>query len=411
MNFILYSLNHSPELTGIGKYNGELAPELAKRGIQTLVVTAPPYYPEWKRHINFRNWWTKKDSGSGITVYRCPIYIPTKVTAVKRLLHLASFALSSSFTLFRLLHKKPDVVFLVQPTLFCAPLMLLFCRLSGAKSVMHIQDFEVDAMFGLGMASNKRFKHIARRFESWLLQRFDVVSSISYSMLDNAKSKGVSQSKLLLFPNWADTDFVTPEIYVDDIRQAWGFSPEHKVILYSGNIGAKQGLEMVVEAAESLASNTQVKFVVIGNGTYRETLEDMARNKKLNNLIFKPLQPWKDVPKILAMADVHLVIQKRGAADAVLPSKLTNILSAGGHALVTAESHTELGKIEQQHPGIYTLVEPEKTQSFVQELEQLLTQDLSDHNTVARQYAEQYLSKHFIIDKFITDIRSRFYFD
>ena len=409
MRFILYSLNYSPELTGIGKYNGEFAPELAKRGVQTQVVTAPAYYPEWKRHAGFKNWWTKKDDDTEVTVYRCPLYIPANVTTLKRLLHLASFALSSGLTLFRFWCKKPDVVFLVQPTLFCAPLTLLYCRITGAKAVMHIQDFEVDAMFGLDMADEGQFKHITRRIESWLLQRFDAVSSISYNMLDNAKSKGVSGDKLLFFPNWADTDFVTPDICVNNIRQTWGYASEDKIVLYSGNIGAKQGLEIVLDTAEAFAADTKVKFVIIGNGAYQKTLKQKAKDKGLDNLVFKPLQPWEDVPKILAMANVHLVVQKRGVADMVLPSKLTNILSAGGHALVTAESHTELGMIEQRHPGIYTLVEPENTQAFIQKLEQLLAQDLSEYNKVARQYAEQYLNKHSIIDQFITEIRSRFH--
>ncbi|UTV30465.1 WcaI family glycosyltransferase [Photobacterium atrarenae] len=410
MNFILYSLNHAPELTGIGKYNGELCPELAKRGIQTQVVTAPPYYPEWTIHHQFRNWWSTKRDDQGVTIYRCPLYIPAKVTTMKRIIHLASFSVSSALTLCRLWPQKPDVIFLVQPTLFCAPFTLLFCRLTGAKSVMHIQDYEVDAMFGLGMVGEGRLKRITRRMESWLLQQFDAVSSISYSMLENAKSKGVREEQLFFFPNWADTEFVTPDVCGKQLRQDWGFSANDKVVLYSGNIGAKQGLEIVLDAAQYFSADPHVKFVIIGNGAYRNTLENSAREKQLANVVFKPLQPWEDVPKIMAMADVHLVVQKRGAADAVLPSKLTNILAAGGHALITAEPQTELGRIEQQHPGIYTLAEPENPAAFIGQLETLLAQDLSTHNAIARQYAEQYLNKHSIIDQFITDLRSKFQF-
>jgi len=107
---------------------------------------------------------------------------------------------------------------------------------------------------------------------------------------------------------------------------------------------------------------------------------------------------------MLALADVHLVVQKKGAADAVLPSKLTNILSAGGHALVTAEPHTELGQIANKHNGIYDCVEPENTAAFIKGLELILNRDLTTHNYVARQFAETYLAKNKILDQFVTDL-------
>jgi len=358
MKLLLYSINYAPELTGIGKYNGELAPDLVARGITTDVITAPPYYPEWAVHAGYKNRYSATLTEDCVKVYRCPLYVPAEVTTLKRLLHLASFALTSGLRLFSLWRTKPDVLFVVQPTLFCAPVVLLFCKLTGAKSVMHIQDFEVDAMFGLGMGGCGRLSRLVKTAERWLLKRFDVVSSISYSMLDNAVAKGVSPDKLIFFPNWSDTGFVTPDVDGSELRTRWGYTPDDKVVLYSGNIGHKQGLDIVLDAAESFKYRPEVKFLIIGNGSYSETLQGLARERVLSNVSFKPLQAWEDVPKILAMADVHLVVQKRGAADAVLPSKLTNILSAGGYALVTAESNTELGKIAEKYPEIYACVEP-----------------------------------------------------
>jgi colanic acid biosynthesis glycosyl transferase WcaI len=403
VKFLLYSLNHSPELTGIGKYNGELVPALAERGVETYTLTAQPYYPDWQIHKGFSNRWSAEYNESG-TVFRCPLYVPSRVTTLKRVLHLSSFALSSALKLVSLIRLKPDVVFLVQPTLFCAPAALLYCKLTGAKSVMHIQDFEVDAMFGLGMGSSGRLSRVAKAVESWLLKRFDVVSSISYSMLENALAKGVSEDNLMFFPNWSDTAFVTPEVDGSELRARWGYSPEDKVVLYSGNIGQKQGLEIVLDAAESLKERPEVKFLIIGNGAYSETLQNMAKERGLTNLSFKPLQPWADVPKVLSMADVHLVVQKSGAADAVLPSKLTNILSAGGYALITAESHTELGKIAAKYPGIYSCVEPENLSAFLVGLEGCLALNTDEPNLIARHYAVENLNQDKIIDRFVKDL-------
>ncbi|SFG92145.1 WcaI family glycosyltransferase [Neptunomonas qingdaonensis] len=405
MKFLLYSLNYAPELTGIGKYNGELAIDLVARGIKTDIITGAPYYPEWAVHKGFKNAYTATLSENSVNIYRCPLYVPAEVTTVKRLFHLSSFAISSGVRLFSLWRTKPDVLLLVQPTLFCAPIALIFCKLTGAKSIMHIQDFEVDAMFGLGMGGARKFKRFACAVESWILKRFDVVSSISYSMLENARLKGVAEDRLMFFPNWADTNFVTPDNDGSALKKEWGFNQDDKIVLYAGNIGKKQGLEIVLSAAQAMQSRSDVHFMLVGSGAHCDDLQADAAERKLTNVHFKPLQPWARVPEMLALADIHLVVQKKGAADAVLPSKLTNILSSGGHALVTAESHTELGVIAERFPGIYTCVEPEDEQLFTVALQQLLNNDLRSTNQIARDYALEYLSKETVLSRFEQDLQ------
>jgi len=332
--------------------------------------------------------------------------VPKRVSTLKRLIHLSSFALSSGLRLLTLLRLKPDVLFIVQPTLFCSPAALLYCKLTGAKSVLHIQDFEIDAMFGLGLMKQGLIARVAKKAERWLMRRFDVVSTISYSMMENAKSKGVAERQLCLFPNWADIDFVTPLVDGAVLKKEWGFSEDDRVVLYAGNMGKKQGLEIVLEAAECLSTNKNIHFVFVGAGAHVDALKADAVGRGLLNVHFKPLQAWARVPEMLAMADVHLVIQKCGAADAVLPSKLTNILSAGGYAIVTAEKETELGVLADKFPGIYERVEPENASLLVGALNKLLLeQDMSVHNKVARDYAVEYLSRDKILGRFEEDLR------
>ena len=406
MKVILSSLNYSPELTGIGKYNGEMCPELIKSGFDVSAIVAPPYYPDWQVHNDYCSYWFAQTVEQGVKVTRCPLYVPKNVTTLKRLIHLTTFAISSGVALFSKILSKPDVVLLLQPTLICAPGVLLFCKLTGAKSVMHIQDFEIDAFFGLGFMAKGKKKPILAKIERWLMSKFDAVSTISYRMIEKAQEKGVSKEKIIYFPNWSDIFFVTPETQGSVLKQEWGFSADDKVILYAGNIGIKQGLELVLQAAQSLKGQLNLKFVIVGTGAYVSELKALKKTMALDNVFFKPIQPWECVPEMLALADIHLVVQKKGAADAVLPSKLTNILSAGGHALVTAEKHTELGYIENNHPGIFTCVEPECLTSFINGLNELLAKDLTSHNIVARAYAEKFLAKGSILHKYSEDIRS-----
>src|SRR5690606_38571430 len=105
---------------------------------------------------------------------------------------------------------RPDVVMVVEPTLFCVPSALVYAKLSGAKTWLHIQDFELDAMFGLGMAKGGLLKQLAMNVESWLMRRFDRVSSISSSMLALAEQKGVAADSIRFFPNWSDMQHIFP---------------------------------------------------------------------------------------------------------------------------------------------------------------------------------------------------------
>lgn len=405
MKLLLNSLNYSPELTGIGKYNGEMSPWFVLQGDDVSVLCAPPYYPEWQIHSGFSGKRFATSVENGVSVTRCPTFVPAQPTTVKRLVHLASFAFSSSMALFGRFFKKPDVVLVVEPTLFCVPSVLLFCKLTGAKSVLHIQDYEVDAMFGLGMAGKAGFlSKFAFSVERWLMRRFDAVSTISYSMMAKAQEKGVEPSRLVFFPNWSDTSFVHPDVDGTNLRKAWGVDESQKVVLYAGNIGAKQGLELVMEAASLYISRPEVKFFMVGSGAYVDELKRMVVDRNLTNVEFKPLQAWEDVPAMLAMADVHLVVQRKGAADAVLPSKLTNILSAGGNAVITAEADTELGRLVDEYPGIYSCVEPENVESFCQGLETELAK--TGVNSVAREYAEKNLNKEAILGRFREDLLS-----
>lgn len=400
MKFLLYGINYSPELTGIGKYSGEMGSWLAKHGHDVRVVTAPPYYPAWRIGGGYRNRYTTEFI-DGVTVHRCPLFVPQEPRTLTRLLHLLSFALSSFPALLRLLGWRPQVVFVVEPTLFCLPGAWLYARLTGAKLVLHVQDYEIDAMFGLGLMQGGLLARVARSVERWWMRRADLVSTISRSMMRLAVAKGVPEDRVVFFPNWVDTGFITPDTDRQFYRRLWNIPDATRVVLYSGNMGRKQGLELVIHAARHYRARHDVLFLLVGSGAARAGLEASARD--LINVRFAPLQPYDQLPQLLALADVHLVVQKKGAADVVLPSKLTGILSAGGHALITAEADTELGLLCRQYPGIATLVEPESLPDFLSGLDALLAADTRQQNQIARSYAGKNLDQYTILQRFISD--------
>ncbi|HAI6106864.1 TPA: colanic acid biosynthesis fucosyltransferase WcaI [Escherichia coli] len=380
MKILVYGINYSPELTGIGKYTGEMVEWLAAQGHEVRVITAPPYYPQWQVGENYSAWRYKREEGAAM-VWRCPLYVPKQPSTLKRLLHLGSFAVSSFF-----------------------PLM---AKLSGARTVLHIQDYEVDAMLGLGLAGKGKggkVAQLATAFERSGLHNVDNVSTISRSMMNKAIEKGVAAENVIFFPNWSEIARFqhVADADVDALRNQLGLPDNKKIILYSGNIGEKQGLENVIEAADRLRDEPLI-FAIVGQGGGKARLEKMAQQRGLRNMQFFPLQSYDALPALLKMGDCHLVVQKRGAADAVLPSKLTNILAVGGNAVITAEAHTELGQLCETFPGIAVCVEPESVEALVAGIRQALL--LPKHNTVAREYAERTLDKENVLRQFINDIR------
>lgn len=402
MRVLIYGINYAPELTGIGKYSGEMGAWLAAEGHEVAAVTAPPYYPDWRIRQGYSRWRITRSVEQGVQVYRCPLYVPARPTALKRIFHLLSFSFSSCFALLRLGRWRPDLVIYVVPTLFCALQVLLYARLTGAKVVLHVQDYEVDALFGLGLARWQWLGRLAFWLEARIMRSFDLVSTISPGMIERARAKGVEHNKLRLFPNWSEVARFAGVSRSEALLRQLGADPEKKVILYSGNIGEKQGLEVVLEAASCLQGEPGLVFLIVGEGGGKARLQAMAEKMRLLNVHFAPLLPYEGLPSLLASADCHLVVQRRGVADAVLPSKLTNILAVGGNAVITADPGTTLEVLCRDFPGIAVCVEPESRDALMAGIEQALS--MPRHNQVAASYAKDHLDKHTVLTRFTREL-------
>jgi len=402
MKLLVYGINFAPELTGIGKYTGEMVAWLAARGHDVRVVTAPPYYPDWKVRDGYSAGRYMREEWNGAQVFRTPLWVPTRVTGMRRLLHLASFALASIPALFAQWRWKPDVVWMTEPPLLCTPAGLLFARLRSAKSWLHIQDYEVDAAFELGMLKGARLRAFVTAIERGLLGRFDRVSTISQRMLERAAGKGVTAARLLSFPNWADVSAIRPLDGPSPYRAQLGIADDAVVALYSGNMGAKQGLELLAELALKLRERTDIVFVLCGNGAGRDAL--MARCAGLTNVHFIDLQPVERLGDLLGLADVHLLPQRADAADLVMPSKLTGMLSSGRPVLAGARPETELGQVVSQCGRI---VPPEDAQAFAEALLLLASQPAlrRELGLRARSYAEDRFARDAVLARFESDLQ------
>lgn len=346
MKILVYSLNFAPELTGVGKYSGELAQWLAAHGHDVTVVTSLPYYPGWQVDKGYRASYLRacpRSSLPRMAVYRSPLWVPRKPSGVKRVLHLISFALLSLPILVRELARRPDVAFVVIPTLTIAPQAAALGWLFRVHTWLHVHDFEIDAALRLDVLRLKTGSSLLFAAERGLLRGFDRVSTISIGMLERLVKKGVPASRCRLFPNWVDIAAIAPPVGENVIRIELGLGPNDVLVLYAGNMGEKQGLEVVIDAALMLHDAPEIKFLLVGDGSARSLLQ--ARAASIGNLIWWPLQPKERLNELLHAADLHVLPQRAGAADLVMPSKLGPMLASGRLVVGTAEPKTELGYV------------------------------------------------------------------
>jgi len=331
---VVVGINYAPENVGTGKYTSEMGAWLAGRGHGVRVITAPPYYPAWQVWPGYRSALFKRERIDGVEVIRCPLWVPKKPSGLKRLLHLGSFAVSSALALSASLVWRPTHVISIAPTLASAPMAWLLARLAGARCQLHIQDFELDAALDMGIVDAGRLKRLAMACERFLLRRFDRVSTISEKMVERLAAKGVDESKRFLFPNWADIDAIQPLDRPSTYRSELSIPAGAVVALYSGNMGLKQGLELLGDTAKRLRDKPDLYFVFGGQGPGREALEVQCGS--LPNVRFLDLQPTERLNEWLGLADIHLLPQRADVADLVMPSKLTGMLASGRPILATA---------------------------------------------------------------------------
>jgi colanic acid biosynthesis glycosyl transferase WcaI len=399
---LLIGGNFSPEPTGIGKYNGEMIQWLAQNGYECTVITTQPYYPQWKVEEPYTNKGYVKEfietTGKSITVYRCPQYVPANPSGKKRLLQEFSFTCSSFIRLLGVLGKKKfDYVLTVVPPFQLGLHAFLYKKLRGAKFLYHVQDLQIEAARDLQMIKSKSLIKGLFGLERFVLQQADVVSSISKGMIKRIEAK--TGKEVVFLPNWVDMNFFYPLSNRDELKIKAGFAADDILVLYSGAIGEKQGLEMILESAARLKDIKAVQFLVCGSGPYKEKLIEQANHRELHNVRFVPLQPFEQFNAFLNMADVHLVIQKKGASDLVMPSKLTTILAVGGVALGTAEKGSSLYEVVNEN-NMGVLVGPEDEEAFSNALLKIIGDDLSVIRNNARRYAEEHLAIDKVLGKY-----------
>ena len=374
-----------PDIASTGQLLTELAEDLAAQGSEVRVCSG---YPSYANHLKAPH----KEEYKGIFITRIPATHLEKNSRLGRILNSLSFFISAFFHV--LFYNKDQLLFIVSNPPFMGLIGLIMKKLRGKKYVFLIHDVYPDVAVRLGYL---RRNGITARIWEWMnrliFRSADRLIVLGEDMAKVIKEKAhpFGEGRIAVIHNWCDGEFIKPFSKTDN----W-FVKEHDllgktVVLYSGNIGMFQDLEIIVEAAERL-KGTSMLFLFIGEGGKKEKLIELAASKNLANVKFLPYQKKEDLPYSLTCSDISLVTLEKGMEGLGVPSKLYGILASGRAVIAIVSEHCDVADILKEAQCGY-VIDQEHLDEFVEKLQFL--HENPDQRAAMGARARTYFEAHF----------------
>jgi len=335
---LIISQFYAPEPIGIPLYVTDFARWLAERGAVVTVLTGRPYYPDFRLGPGYEGGKRDRETLDGVHVRRLPTYVPKGGRALGRLVNEAVCLVGALASVLGSRSLRNRYVVSVVPTVF-ATYVAMLARRRGGRHVAVVYDIQSGLAGGLGMLGSGVLLKMIKKLETFALNRADAVIVLSDQMRKTLAQQGV-RKRMAILPLWLDLDMIRPMP---------PSNADRPVVLYSGNLGQKQGLGQILDLAEVLrCERPEVRVVVRGQGSQAEPLKANASTRGLANVEFLPLVPLSEVNSALAEGDVHLVPQDPSGADFAVPSKIYGILAAGRPFVATAPAGSTLWRMHEE---------------------------------------------------------------
>ncbi|MEE3256460.1 MAG: glycosyltransferase family 4 protein, partial [Actinomycetota bacterium] len=301
-------------------------------------------------------------------------------------------AMASVFT------RRTDLILVMSPPLTLAPAGWIASKRHRAPLILNVQDVYPDAAVVTGTLTDDRLVKLLRSVELFSYERSDAVVVLSDDLRKTLVPRISDEEKLRVIPNFVDTEFLYPAERNNSYRRELGLTDEI-IVMYAGNVGFSQPLELVVEAARQLRDRDDVMFVINGNGSRREHFE--VETKDLPNVTFMDYQPRERLNEVLAAADIHLVPLQSEMGSISVPSKIYSVLAAGRPVLASVDPGTEIDLVVTRS-GAGRSVPAGDTQAFVGALSALIgdPNGRAAAGFQARRFAEEWLSARAVADSY-----------
>jgi len=355
----------APDTAPTGAVMTRIVSELAALGHRVDVITALPWYRAHSVEPGWDGRWVRREATAWGSVTRVnPFAGDDKRNLVRRAAGFVGFSALAGLNSLR--GGRVDAVVAMSPPLTLGLTGWATHLVRRGPLIFNIQDVFPDAAVQTGAITNRWIIAAANWLERVSYHRAAVVTVLSSDLCDNVAAK-VRESKradIRVIPNFVDTEFIRPMNRMTSLRHELGIGDE-TVVLYAGNVGFSQSLEIVIDAAAALP---QLTFLINGDGAARASLQQRAAG--LANVRFSGYQNHERLPEVLATGDIHLVPLRGGLGRVSVPSKTYSILAAGRPVLAMIDPGTEVPRLLAESRGGVS-VPPDDAESFQQALEQL----------------------------------------
>lgn len=357
-----------PDSAPTGEFMSAIVNNLGERGHELHVVTALPWYRE---HAVEEGWGGKliqTETRSWGEIARVHPFPTDKRNIGARAAAFAGFTAVGLGTAV-LDRFDPDIVFAMSPPLSLGLAGWLAAERRRVPFVFNIQDVFPDVAIETGTISNPKVIAAAKRLERFVYDRSDVVTVLSEEMQRNVDAKTTSRTEII--PNFVDISTFEPQPLENSYRSEYGLEGQ-TVVMYCGNVGFSQSIELLADAARQLRHIENLTFVVNGGGS--AIGEVQRRAEGLDNFRVIPYQPVERVPEVLAAADIHVIPLRKGLAWSSVPSKLYKILAVERPVIASVDEGTEVGRVVVEAGAGYA-VPPDDPAPLVAKIESLLADE------------------------------------
>lgn len=384
MRVMILSINYWPEVTGIGAFTTYRAEHLAAAGHDVEVCTTFPYYPEWKVSAGYAGMLSSSEERKGVRILRGYAYVPCRVTSLKRILHEGSFIISSLIR--AISRKRPDLLLVVSPPLGLAVNAILLSRMWRIPYVFDVEDLQPDSAAELGMLPSWALK-LLYKIEKVAYRHASLVTTLTSGMRKRIVDKGVAAEKVeLLEPRLDDSlTGIGPDEGLA-FRQRYSLGNRF-LVTHSGNMGVKQGLDVIVDAAVLNRSDDSMLFMLVGDGAAAGRIQRRVVELDLHNVRFLPLLDAAEFRGLLAASDLCLLTQQKSVSEIAFPSKVVTYLGAGRPVIASVNPDSEIAQTIRES-GAGRVVMAEDAEALSSAICDLRGADLLVWGQNAREYAK-----------------------
>jgi colanic acid biosynthesis glycosyl transferase WcaI len=346
-NILFLTQHYRPEMIGSAPFCSDLAEWLGKQGNCVTVLTGRPGYPLPEAFPAYARECPKRETIAGVSIERLRHLTSRRRSTLWRIVGEGLFFAGGMWGLITGRIRRSSTVISLCPSVLTSALGVFATR-RGGQHVAIVHDIQSGLASGLGIVGNRHLLRLMRLLERVTLNHVDLIGVLSAEMATALRNLGVT-TPIIVLPLWVDTDRVLASL-------PRATSPT--TVLYSGNLGKKQGLGQIIELAEELRSRkSEIRIVLRGGGSEYDNVKAELSRRSLDNVGLTGLTPEADFGAALADGDIHLVPQDPNAAAFAVPSKVFNIMAAGRPFVATAGPETALWHL-QNKSGAFVCVAP-----------------------------------------------------